>query len=640
MSVVARGRGRDGPFVLLVFLAALLLRLAPFPDATARGWRLLSPDCYGHLRRTVSVARNFPRVPFHDPYLNHPDGGVFIWPPAFDLLAGGLARALYGGAATTEQVLRVAAVLPAVLGALHVLPLFALALRTFGRRRARIACVAYAAIPAAVLWGGFGHFDHHVAEALNLLLVLAAGAWAAAAPPESRFGRAALFGAAIALAVLTWQGAVFVAGLALFWAALALGEAAGLAAAAAALLVAAGAALTLPKEPMPFAFVSFGWFQPVLLAGAAAPLLALSAWRAPSPRRRLLWSLGAAVALAFALPNARRVLEAVFRGGSYVFKEGAGARADDFADGGFLSYPPEFLRLVAECQPLVRGWPTFVRAVRELSPGFLLVPLAALVWLRPSVRRVGRGLLRPRAAARALVAIFALAVFTMALFQQRNVYYLSIFAALALAEGLARVAPRRPPRVLRTALPLAVAACLVVLPGAPYLARAARFADGPGYDVLELFARLRALDPPPVDPAALPPPVPGSIAGVMPPWAAGHFVTAIAERPSAADPFVYGWRRQCRLFTATDDAEAFAILVAAKCRYLVTTDLTPLLPAYAAAAGRPPGPTAAMFSRRVHESDAERPVRFLFKVLDSRTGTLRADGSFQPRFRVFRVESP
>ncbi len=625
--------------MLLLFLAALALRLASFPDATARGWRLLSPDCYGHLRRTASVARNFPRVPFHDPYLNHPDGGVFIWPPAFDLLAGGISRGLYGASATTEQVLRVAATLPAVLGALHVVPLFALARRAFGRRRARITVVAYAVIPAAVLWGGFGHFDHHVAEALNLLLVLAAGAWAAAAPPPARFGRAAVFGAAIALSVLTWQGAIFVAGIAFLWAAFALGEAAGVAALTAALLVAAGAALTLPAEPVPFAFVSFGWFQPALLTGAAVPLLALAAWRAPTPRRRVLWTALAAAALAAALPQTRRVLEAVFRGGMYVFKEGAGARADDFANGGFLSYPPEFLRLVAECQPLVGGWTSLERAVRELSPGFLLVPLAALVWLRPALRRLS-WTLRPRAAARALVALFALAVFAMALFQRRNVYYLAIFAALALAEALARLAPRRPPRRLRTLLPLAAAAVLVVLPGAPSLARACRFADGPGYDVLDLFARLRALDPPPVDPAALPPPAPGSIAGVMPPWSAGHFATALAERPSAADPFVYGWRRQCRLFTSTDDAEALAILRGAKCRYVVTTDLTPLLPAYAAAAGRAPGPTSAMFSRRVHESDAERPLPFLVRVLDSRTGSLRPDGRFLPRFRVFRVDSP
>jgi hypothetical protein len=44
-----------------------------------------------------------------------------------------------------------------------------------------------------------------------------------------------------------------------------------------------------------------------------------------------------------------------------------------------------------------------------------------------------------------------------------------------------------------------------------------------------------------------------------------------------------------------------------------------------------------MFARRVHESDAPHPAPFLERVLDSRTGTRRADGSFQPRFRVFRV---
>jgi asparagine N-glycosylation enzyme membrane subunit Stt3 len=615
-----------------VFLAALALRLAPFPDATARGWRLLSPDCYGHLRRTVSVARNFPRVPIRDAYVNHPDGGVFIWPPAFDFLAGGISRALYGRAATTEQIVRVAAILPALLGALHVLPLFAVARRTLGRRRARIATVAYAAIPAAVLWGGFGHFDHHVAEALNLLLVLAAGAWTAAARGRVRFARAAVFGAAIALAVLTWQGAVFVAGLAFLWAALALGEAAAVTALVATTLAALATAAVLPAERVPFSFVSFGWFQPLLLAGATVPLLALAAWRAQTLRRQALWGLFAAAGLAVALPNAHRVLAAVFHGGAYVFKQGAGESANDFADGGFLSYPQEFLRLVAECQPLVRGWSSFERAVRELSPGFLLVPLAAFLWATAGIRRP-RG---PRAAGRLLLALFALAVFAMALFQQRNVYYLAIFTALALAEACARVAPRAR-GFPSAALPFLLAAGLVIVPGWPYLQRVRAFADGPGYDVLDLFARLRILDPPAVDPAAIPQQAPGTIPGVMPPWSAGHFVTALAERPAAADPFLYGWRRQCRLFTATDDAEAFAILTAAKCRYLVTTDLTPLLPAYAAAAGRAPAPTRAMFARRVHESDATRPLSFLERVLDSRTGTRRADGTFQPRFRVFRV---
>ena len=39
-----------------------------------------------------------------------------------------------------------------------------------------------------------------------------------------------------------------------------------------------------------------------------------------------------------------------------------------------------------------------------------------------------------------------------------------------------------------------------------------------------------------------------------------HFVTALTGHPAAADPFAYGWRRQARLFTATDDAEVERIL--------------------------------------------------------------------------------
>ena len=385
-----------------MFLAALALRLAPFPAATSRGWRLLSPDCYGHLRRTVSVARNFPRVPYRDPYLNHPDGGVFIWPPAFDLVAGGAARILFGRGATTEQVLRVAATLPALLGALQILPLFAVARRAFGRRRARIATAAYVALPAAVLWGGFGHFDHHVAEALNLLLVLAAGAWAAAARGDARFARAVAFGAAIALAVLTWQGAVFVAGLSFLWAALALGEAAAVAGLVATALVALGAARDASGGARAL-LVRLLRLVPAPAPRGRAPCR-FSRWRSgarPRPGGALCGGFSRLSASPSRCPTRGASLESVFHGGAYVFKGGAGARADDFADGGFLSYPPEFLRLVAECQPLVRGWSSFERAVREVSPA------SSSCRSRRSCgsgRRSG-GRSRPRAAARLLARL-------------------------------------------------------------------------------------------------------------------------------------------------------------------------------------------------------------------------------------------
>src|SRR5258706_3801470 len=155
---------RDRGLVAVLFLAALALRLAPLPAATRGGLRLLSPDCYGPLRRSPSVARNFPRVPVVDPYLNPPDGGVFIWPPAFDLAIGGASRLLFGRSVSIDQTAFVAAFLPPLLGALHLIPLYLLARRVLGRIRARAAIAAYALLPTAVLWSEFGHADHHVAE--------------------------------------------------------------------------------------------------------------------------------------------------------------------------------------------------------------------------------------------------------------------------------------------------------------------------------------------------------------------------------------------------------------------------------------------------------------------------------------------
>ena len=123
----------------------------PFPAATTDGLRLVSPDCYAHLRRSTAVARRFPGVPVRDAWLNHPEGGVFIWPPAFDLLVGGTARLAYGSDATQTEVARVLATLPPLLGALHVVPLFLLVRRVLSRRRAAPVSYTHLTLPTSDL---------------------------------------------------------------------------------------------------------------------------------------------------------------------------------------------------------------------------------------------------------------------------------------------------------------------------------------------------------------------------------------------------------------------------------------------------------------------------------------------------------
>ncbi len=643
MSVAGLLARRPASLLALAFVAALAVRLLPVPAATSGGVRLLSPDCYGHLRRAASVARNFPRVRVTDPWLNHPDGGVWIWPPAFDLLVGGAARAAYGREATLDEVALVAASLPPLLGALHVFPLYFFARRAFGRVRASLAVLAYAFLPAAAVWSQFGHADQHVAEALALLLFLAAAARASACPGRGRVVAALLAGAALALLLLTWQGAVLSAALGLLWSALFLGTAAAPLALAAVSLTALGAAAALRGETVPFAFVSFGWFQPSFVA--ALSLLALLPAAARTRSRALKAALGlSAIAIVLLVaPRASDLLQAVRRGGAYLLVRAPSAvppGAGEFGEGGYLSYPADFLKVVFEARPLLAGpkGPALARALSELSPALLWLPAALALW---SVAALGRGGLQaaPRRAARVLVVLFGAVTLVLTLLQRRNVYYLAIFVALAAADLAVRLASGSA-RIRRRAfaLPAALLLAFVLLPGLPVYARLAAYADAPGRDVLDVLRRLAALDPPPVDPAGSPPPAPGSIPGVMAPWAMGHFVTALTGRPAAADPFAYGWRRQARLFSATDDLEALGILRAARCRYLVTTDLRPVIAAYAVAAGRAPAPPEARFGVRVHESVAEHPVPFLTRVLDSRTAARGPDGRLVPRFRVFRVD--
>ena len=609
-------------------LLALAARLLSFPAATSGGLRLVSPDCYGHLRRSTAVARNFPRVPVRDAWLNHPEGGVFIWPPGFDLLVGGAARLAYGADATQGEVARVLATFPPVLGALHVVPLFLLARRALSRRRAALAVAGYALLPVAAIWSQFGHGDHHVAETLLLLLLLLALARAGEAglPPAASLRRAVVAGALVAAMVLTWQGAVFAAALSFLWAALALAPSR---AGAFALSATAATALgTLPWAAgldLPFTFVSFGWFQPVLLLAGSAAVAGISTFRSTG-RARLGYAGLALLLAAAAAPATGPLVSAVLRGTRYVATHAAGVGVDELDRGGYLSYPKDLLAVIAEARPLVSPplGPSLKGAVEELSPGLVLLPVAVFLWSR-------------RRADRRLLALFGGVLLVMTLSQRRNVYYLAPFAALALAETLARLSPRR---LLRSAPAGAVAAALLVaLPGLPHYPRILQYAGAPGTDLLETLERLRALAPPPVDPADLPQPPPGSVEGVFAPWSAGHFVTALTGRPAAADPFGYGWRRQARLYTATDDAEAERILAESRCRWLFTTDLGAVLPAYAAAAGRPGVPAGATFSARIHESRLPAPVPFLELVLDSRTAYRARDGHRVPRFRVWRVRT-
>jgi hypothetical protein len=221
----------------------------------------------------------------------------------------------------------------------------------------------------------------------------------------------------------------------------------------------------------------------------------------------------------------------------------------------------------------------------------------------------------------------------MALAQRRYVYYLAPLVAIALVDLATLLSGRR--RVLAGAVALAA-----LLPVATGISELRAAVGAPGLDLLTTLARLGQLDPPAGDPLRPVEVVPGSVEGVMAPWSIGHLVTIFARRPAVADNFGYGFAEQARFFTtpSSEDAAAYEQLARLRCRYVVVTDLRPVLAASAAAAARPGAALDDTLAVRLERSRAARPLPFLRLVLVSESAFPDARGEPQPLVKVYRFE--
>lgn len=566
--------------------------------------RLVSMDDYGHLRRIVATVRDWPRVPSFDPYLRHPHGAVWIWPPGFDLALATPARLLLGADADPQAVARLLAFVPPLLGALAVFPLFLFARRLAGEWAGLVAAGAWAVLPGAVRWSGYAHLDQHTAEALLFLVLLAAGSRLL----EGEGGRG-VAGTALTLAAgtLVWQGFVFTAAL--------LGLAAWIErrrAPAVAVALGAAALLVLPVsllQQSPATFASFGLFQPAvfLLVGAMAAALMLPGWA----------GLGVAAALG---TGALAFWTPLRSAAVHLASGGEGTLAET----GYLAYPGDWLRLIGEYRPLASlGWSG---VLAQLSVGILLLPAVAVVLVL--ARRRGRV-----GGSGTVWLVSTAAVAAMTLSQRRYLYYLVGLVAVALGLTAVWLARRWGAGVA------AVAIVVCLAPTVPAWPELGRPSGAVGVDVLQTLDALRAMDPPPGSPFEPDLVAPGEIPGVLAPWSLGHVVTYVTGRPIVAGNFGYGFREQSLVFTAPPEAdgETEALLRDLGVRYVITTDLRSVLPEYAEAVGRAGLPVDRMLAVRIHESFEPRAVPFLEPILISRTGLPNENGMLVPRLRVFRL---
>lgn len=532
-----------------IFAFALWLRVEPVWPHVFRDGRvlLLSNDPWIHARQVDQTLATFPRLPARDAHRLFP-GGQANEAPLFPVLLASAAWVLGGGAPSPELVDKVLAWAPAFLGALVIWPVFAIGRRLMGTRAGVLAAAIVAVLPGQLLQRSLlGFTDHHVAECLLSLLVLASLAAAMSASAKRQEHWSVVAGAWLGLYLLNWgNGMVLPLALSL-WAVVQIILERGLtrrtplaailtrAFVVAFLLVLPAAGRESMRNVLPSLAVCLalvgvshlslvharkGHGQPrtwLAVAGAAGTVLLLAAWVMPE------WAgdLGALL---------RRLAPRV---------EGA---------------------TIAEARPLLFPTGPFTLAPfwDELSTSSLL-GAAGLLWL---MRRV----MSERRPADSLLVVWTLVALGLTLGQVRFGYYLAPVAAL-----LASAAVFALTRGLAVPFAALAAFCLALYPAfSPALAVARSSAPGPSKAWVETLDWMRANTE---DPTATTP------YGVLAWCDYGYWITRLGARIPVANPTQHGATEVARFLLETDEVEARRQIEKLGARYLLLNrDLLPEIP--------------------------------------------------------------
>ncbi|MCX5997753.1 MAG: oligosaccharyl transferase, archaeosortase A system-associated [Chloroflexi bacterium] len=148
----------------LFSLAAIALPYATIFDGQ---WiKFSGVDSYYYMRIVDNMLANFPQLMKFDPYAIYPGGSAIGGAPVFFayILAGTIK--LLGGAAPPQQTAdAIAAFVPAVMGALLVIPVFFIGRALANRWAGLVAALLLALMPGQLLSRTLlGAADHHVAE--------------------------------------------------------------------------------------------------------------------------------------------------------------------------------------------------------------------------------------------------------------------------------------------------------------------------------------------------------------------------------------------------------------------------------------------------------------------------------------------
>jgi dolichyl-diphosphooligosaccharide--protein glycosyltransferase len=566
---------RDLILAALIAAAAFAVRSYPAWNNvfTPQGVNFLETDAWYHVRLIESQARNFPWRVTLDPYAS-PDGQYVPIAPLFDTLAATIVVLVHGRAATTDEVERIAAFVPPLLGALTTLAIWGFARRLFDRRAGLIAAALLVVLPGHFMDRTMlGFVDHHALEALLAVATM----WALVRGAEEvSTATAVAAGVLLGLYLLTWgSGAFFVAILAAWLVAFAAlartSNERHLAARASGIAVLAALALVLAFQDS--RMHRYG-SQIVALAGLAGVAIALAIATWPDKSRRVKYTLLGGLAT-------------VAIGGGVALIALAGPLLSGIAiDIARLAPDPARMN-VLEARPLFlyAGEWRWSQPWAFFRTGFF-IGLAAIL---PFAVRVGKR----RRPGDVMVLVFALATFVATIGQNRFGYYL-VTACAILGGWLATWlldwggVPHRdnPTPATRARVPLARELAVIAVSAgmfAPNLSPSLLLAErATGFSAYwrEAMTWLRIETPPPFQSHRLGDDyflsrysserLPAPDYTVMNWWDQGYWIVQRARRVPVSNPTQERAPLAARFYAETDEARALAMLQADRARYVLS----------------------------------------------------------------------
>lgn len=153
-----------GALVLLCAVLAFVIRILPQTDLVGTGDMIAGPDAWYNLRLVEYLLQNGMYLNF-DPMTYYPVGNTNGWGPLFTYISTFFA--IIAGATSRIAIIDAVSWVPAVLGALLVPVLFFLGKKLGDWKTGLIAALFIAVIGGQYFSRSlYGHFDHHIAEAL------------------------------------------------------------------------------------------------------------------------------------------------------------------------------------------------------------------------------------------------------------------------------------------------------------------------------------------------------------------------------------------------------------------------------------------------------------------------------------------